>query len=181
MLEWDLYEPIHDYLDLVFGDRLKPLYGELRHISAITSNAGGSDTGVWSKPDLCIIALTRQKYGVTWKLDLHGFEVMPNGKCNAQSVHEALNHTSLVHFTNLVWHCERWDDRDDLCASILERCSHFGVGLITFTKVKDPKTFVVRLPARRHEPHPDAVDEFIETRLPAKELSKLTQWLEGLR
>ena len=181
MLERELYDPIHDYLELVFRDRLRPLYGELRHVAAITATAGGSGTGVWSKPDLCIIALTRPKYGLTWQLDLHGFEVKRAGNCNAQSVHEALNHTALVHFTHLVWHCERWDERDDGCASVLERCSHFGVGLITFSKPKDPKTYVVRVPGRRHTPQADAIDEFIETRLPEAERSKLAAWLAELR
>lgn len=181
MLERDLYDPIHDYLELVFRDRLRPLYGDLRHVAAITATAGGTGTGVWSKPDLCIIALTRPKYGFTWQIDLHGFEVKRSGNCNAQSVHEALNHTALVHFTHLVWHCERWDDRDDGCASVLERCSHFGVGLITFSKPKDPKTYVVRVPGRRHAPQPDAIDEFIETRLPDAERLKLAGWLAELR
>lgn len=181
MLERDLYEPIHDYLDLVFGDRLKPLYGQLRHVSAITATAGGAGTGVWSKPDLCIVALTRPKYGLSWQLDLHGFEVKRAGNCNAQSVHEALNHTALVHFTHLVWHCDHWDERDATCASVLDRCAHFGVGLITFPRPRDPKSFVVRVPARRHNPQLDAVDEFLETRLPSDERTKLTAWLETLR
>lgn len=181
MLERDLYEPVYNYLELVFRQRLKPLYGDLRHITAITANTGGNATGVWSKPDLSIVALSRQKYGLSWRLDLHGFEVKPAGTCSVQSVHEALNHTSLVHFSNLVWHCERWDDRDQKCASIIERCSHFGVGLITFKKASDPKSYFVHLPARRHHPESDAFDEFVETRLLPDDRDKLAAWIAELR
>jgi hypothetical protein len=181
MLECDLYGPVYNYLELVFRGRLKPLYGDLRHITAITANSGGTGTGLWSKPDLALIALTRQKYGLTWQIDLHGFEVKPAGTCSVQSVHEALNHTSLVHFTHLVWHCERWDDRDDKCAAIVERCSAFGVGLITFKRPSDPQSYVVQLPARRHEPRADAFDEFVETRLNGEDREKLSSWIADLR
>ncbi len=98
MLERDLYGPAYNYLELAFRQRLKPLYGDLRNITAITASTGGTATGIWPKPDLALIALTRQKYGLSWQIDLHGFEVKPAGTCSVQSVHEALNHTSLVHF-----------------------------------------------------------------------------------
>jgi hypothetical protein len=181
MLERDLYEPVYNYLELVFRDRLKPLRGDLRHITAITANAGGNATGIWSKPDLCLISLSRQKYGLTWSLDLHGFEVKPAGCCNIQSVHEALNHTSLVNFTYLVWQNEGWDERDNACATILARCSHYGVGLITFAMADDLRSYVLRLPGRRHEPSPDAFDEFAETRLSPPDRTKLATWIEELR
>jgi hypothetical protein len=180
MLERDLYEPVRDYLDLVFSDKLKPLYGEMRKISAITATSGGNNTGIWSKPDLCVVALTRQKYGFDWRLDLHGFEVKPAGRCTAEYVHEALNHTAFVHFTHLIWHCERWDDFDDDCAELLDRCAHFGVGLITFSKPKNPKSYVIRVRPRRHSPDPDLIDEFIETRL-EQDRARLQDWIKGVR
>jgi hypothetical protein len=93
MLERDLYEPVYNYLEVRFRDRLKPPRGDLRHITAITANTGGNATGLWSKPDLCLISLSRQKYRLTWNLDLHGFEVKPTDCCDVQSVHEALNHS----------------------------------------------------------------------------------------
>ena len=101
MPEKDLYEPVRNYLELRFRDRLQPLYGELRPISAITATTGGSGTGKWSKPDLCLLALWRHKYSPSWQLDLHGFEVKPDGRCTAEFVHEALNHTSHVHRNGL--------------------------------------------------------------------------------
>lgn len=181
MLEKDLYGPVQNYLDLVFKDQLKPIYGDLRHISAITSNGGGSNTGIWSKPDLCIIALRRPKYGLSWQLDLHGFEVKPAGKCNVQSVHEALNHTTLVNYTHLIWHCEDWDDRDTACRAVADRCSAYGVGLITFSSAIDARSYAMRAPARRHTPEPDLVDGFIETRLPLADRDRLAGWIKELR
>jgi hypothetical protein len=181
MLERDLYEPVYNYLALRFTDRLQPVRGDLRHITAITANAGGNATGQWSKPDLCMISLSRQKYGLTWQIDLHGFEVKPAGSCTVQSVHEALNHTSLVNFTYLVWHAATWDEADAQCSRILERCAHYGVGLITFANPADMRSFVLRLPGRRHEPTPDAFDEFVDTRLPKADRTRLQTWITELR
>ena len=181
MLESDLYQPVHDYLELRFRDRLHPLYGELRAISAITATAGGTGTGKWSKPDLCLAALWRHKYGLNWQLDLHGFAVKPESRCTAESVHEALNHTSHVHFTHLVWHQPNWCETDLRCKSILERCRRYGVGLITMAEPRDTATYYVRVPAPRHDPPGDAVDEFIETRMPPEEKAKLAEWLLEVR
>ena len=181
MLERDLYEPVYNYLEVRFRDRLKPPRGDLRHITAITANTGGNATGLWSKPDLCLISLSQRKYSLTWNIDLHGFEVKPAGCCNVQSVHEALNHTSLVNFTYLVWQNERWDQGDDEVSTIVARCSHYGVGLITFAIADDLRSYILRLPGRRHEPSPDAFDEFVETRLSSSDRTKLATWIAELR
>jgi hypothetical protein len=181
MPESDLYEPVRNYLELRFSDGLKPPSGVLRPISAITATAGGPGTGQWSKPDLCLIALWRHKYSPHWRLDLHGFEVKPESRCKAESVHEALNHTSQVHFAHLVWHKPNWDDADDRCKEILDRCQRYGVGLITLAKPDDARSYLVRLVARRHDPSGDAVDEFIETRIPDTDKKKLIRWLSEVR
>lgn len=181
MLERDLYGHVQNYLDIVFSDQLQPIYGSLKHLTAITSNTGGTKTGIWSKPDLCLVSLIRQKYGLQWQLDLHGFEVKPANSCSAQSVHEALNHTSLVHFSHLVWHCPQWEDRDPGHHAILDRCSHYGVGLVTFPDPGDARTYALRVPARRHSPKPDLVDEFIETRLPDGDKQTILKWVEAIR
>lgn len=181
MLEADLYPPVHDYLELRFRDRLQPLYGEMRALSAITATAGGPGSGKWSRPDLALVALWRHRYGLQWRLDLHGFEVKPKGRCSADAVFEALNHTSHVHFAHLVWHCPDWRDEDARCQPILERCRRFGVGLITLAEPADSGSYAVRLLPTRHQPSGDAVDEFIETRLPAEDRAQLVAWLEEVR
>mgnify|MGYP000426232654 CR=1 FL=1 len=98
-----------------------------------------------------------------------------------QSVHEALNHTSLVNFTHLVWHVGDWNESRADCSTILSRCSHYGVGLITFGAPSDLTSYVLHLPARRHDPSPDAFDEFVETRLSQDDRTKLLSWITELR
>lgn len=176
-----LYEPVHSFLQLRFQDRLRPAKGDLHYVSAITARAGGANTGLWSKPDLSIAALWRFKFGLRWEFDLHGFEVKPRNRCDLTAVHEALNHTSMVHFSHLVWHKPDWDDREAKCATILQRCERHGIGLITFTDERNVDSFSIRLPGRRFDPRGDAVDDFIDTRFDAGQRDRLLGLIEERR
>jgi len=181
MLERDLYEPVDDYLQVRFSASLRPLYGEFKHLTSITATAGGNDTGKWSKPDLCLVALWRHKFSPTWQLDLHGFEVKPEHRCTIESVHEALSHTSHVNYAHLVWHSPKWQDADVKCQAIADRCQRHGVGLITMRNECDASSYVIRVPAKRVPISGDATDEFIETRFQPGERHKLIEWLEKVR
>ena len=126
-----LYTPVKDFLEHRFQALVKPALGEIFPLSTITAHAGGQ-TGRWTKPDLCFVALWRHKFKPSWNLDLHGFEVKTRTGCDPTAVHEAHNHTSLVHFSHLVWHHPKWNEGDKLCREIIARCSRYGVGLIVF-------------------------------------------------
>ena len=56
-----------------------------------------------------------------------------------------------------------------------------GGGLITFAIADDLRSYVLRLPGRRHEPSPDAFDEFVETSLSSPDRTKLATWIAELR
>jgi hypothetical protein len=181
MSEADLYPAVHDYLEQRFLDRVRPAYGEIRSISAVTATAGGPGSGHWSRPDLALVAIWRTKYALAWSLDLHGFEVKTATGCTPAAVHEALSHAALVHFPHLVWHKADWSDNLPECRAILDRCTRYGVGLITFSDPENSDSFLVRHSARRHSPSGEAVDEFIESRLAQADRSQLTRWIEELR
>jgi hypothetical protein len=181
MAESDLYPGVHDYLELRFRDRLKPAFGELRTISAVTATAGGAASGHWSRPDLTLAALSRSKYGLAWSLHLHGFEVKTRTGCTPAAVHEALSHAAMVHFAHLVWHRSDWNEREAECKAILDRCARYGIGLITFADPENSDSFSVRLDAGRHNPSAEAIDEFIETRFSNAHRERLLGWIEELR
>jgi hypothetical protein len=176
-----LYVPVQTFLEQRFQDRLKPAFGDLRHLSAITARAGGSNTGIWSKPDLGLAALWRYKYSLAWQFDVHGFEVKPADRCDLTAVHEALNHTSQVHYSHLVWHAPDWDELEVGCRSLRDRCERHGIGLITFTDHCNVDSFTIRVSGRRHEPAGDAVDEFLETRFSMDQKQQLLAWIAELR
>ena len=182
MRESNLYLPVNDYLEQRYRETLKPRYGELRSISAITaSSGGGTFEGKWTRPDLALAALWRFEYGLSWTLDLHSFEVKTESGCDNVSVHEALSHTAMAHYSYVTWHNPSWDAGVTNCKAILERCERFGVGLITFEDPANSSTYTIRLRSKRHSPSGEAIDEFIETRFPRAEREQLRKWVQELR
>lgn len=181
MRESDLYPWVQDFLEVRFRDRLKPAFGTLDSISAITATAGAAASGHWSRPDLALVALWRAKYALSWMLDLHGFEVKTASGCTPAAVHEALSHASMVHYSHLMWHKPGWNDFAPECRAVLERCERYGIGLIHFADPENVDSFSVRLTARRHEPSIEAIDDFIESRFPEGKREQLAQWIEARR
>jgi hypothetical protein len=182
MSEHDLYRPVHDYLEQRFRDRIKPPFGEIRSISKVIANTtGGAAAGLWSRPDLCLVAFWRYKYGINWHFSLHSFEVKTKVGCDRRAVYEALSHASMVNYTHLVWHNPAWDPSDQQCGDMHERCMSHGVGLITIGNPANVDTFSIRVPARYHETSGDAVDEFLETRLDSEDREQLLEWINEMR
>jgi hypothetical protein len=182
MPESDLYPPVNDYLEQRYREILKPRYGELRSISAITATSGGGTfDGKWTRPDLAMAALWRFEFGLSWTMDLHSFEVKTENGCDNVSVHEALSHTVMAHYSYLTWHNPSWDEKKGNCRAIHERCAQHGVGLITFGDPANSSTYHIRLRSIRHTPNGEAIDEFIETRFPQAERDLLRKWVQELR
>ncbi len=182
MLESDLYPPINDYLEQRYREILKPRYGDLRSISAITAKSGGGTfDGKWTRPDLAMAALWRFEFGLSWTIDLHSFEVKTENGCDNVSVHEALSHTAMAHYSYLMWHNPSWDEDKGNCRATCERCAQYGVGLITFSDPADSSAYHIRLRSIRHNPSGEAIDEFMETRFPQAERDLLRKWVRELR
>lgn len=136
---------------------------------------------MWSRPDLALVALWRTKYSLSWHLDVHGFEVKAFAGCSPTAVHEALSHAALVHFSHLVWNHPAWSESEPACKAILDRCSRYGIGLITFVDPDNADSFTIRQRARRNELSGEAIDEFIETRFSEDNRRQLAGWIEELR
>lgn len=177
--ESTLYPRVQTYLHLRFQEHIKPLLGDcLPPITAITANA--STLGQWTRPDLALIALWKNKYSPTLHLDLYGFEVKTRQGCNLAAVHEALAQNRVVHYSYLVWHTPQSDLQSDHFLQIRDHCEAFRIGLITFSRGRDADTFSIHLRARRADPTPDAVDEFIEIAFPESDRLRILQFLPSL-
>jgi hypothetical protein len=86
-----------------------------------------------------------------------------------------------VNFSHLVWELPHWDDKDARCRDIRDRCARHGVGLIVFSDSANVDTFTVKVDAQRHQPAGDAVDEFIESRMPVEQRNIVLEWIKELR
>ena len=67
------------------------------------------------------------------------------------------------------------------CRDIRDRCTRFGIGLIVFSDPANVDSFTVKVDAQRHQPAGDAVDEFIESRMPAEQRKIVLEWIGELR
>ena len=159
--ERELYEPVETYLNVRFCEAIKPLRGECIFKTAVTATSGRFGAGQWTRPDVALIAVWKNRFSPDIHLDLYGFEVKTTRGCNISSVHEALAQNRLVHYSYLVWHLPASELGNRRFTSIRESCAACGIGLHS---PNDPHSFAIHLQPQRAEPTPNAVDEFIETR-----------------
>jgi hypothetical protein len=179
VVETSLYPRVETFLHLRFQERIKPLLGEsIPPLIAITANA--SVAGQWTRPDLALVSLWRNRYSPALQLDVYGFEVKTRSGCNLAAVHEALAQNRVVQYSYLVWHVPEMDLQDQNFANIRDHCEAFRIGLITFSRGRDADSFIVHLKARRADPAPNAVDEFIEAAFSETDRERLLQFLPHL-
>ena len=164
MREAELYEPVSVYLNLKFSNRIKPTYGTLFPIVAITATSGPHASGTWTRPDLSMVALWKHKYSPHLILDLYGFEVKTTENCNLTAVHETLAQRRFVNYAYLVWHCPKSERETNKFQTIFENCKAYKLGFIVFEIPENPDSYELILDAQRSDPAPDIVDEYIETR-----------------
>lgn len=174
-----LYDHVESYLQLRFQQRLKPLLGEcLPPITAITARANMA--GQWTRPDVGLIAVWKNRYSATVNLDVYGFEVKTRKGCTLTAVHEALAQNRVVHFSYLVWHLPESDLCEQSFEIISKHCDAFGIGLITFSRAYDADSFTLHLQAKRGTPASDAIDEFVEAGFRAEDRTRLLRFLPSL-
>lgn len=177
--EADLYPVVHRFLDIQFAARVKPPLGIHLPLVAVTATSGPAGSGVWSRPDLAMVNAWRHRYQPAMHVDVYGFEVKRDEGCDLRSVHETLAHRRLVHFAYLVWHYRSADFDAERFRTILDNCKAYGLGLITLAAPDDARTFEVHLEATRGEPDAAAIDDFIDTRFPDQQKTRLLSWIGG--
>jgi len=172
--EHDLYQPLGQFLHQGFHEFHKPKNGNLYLEVAQTYAAAAPDGGMWTRPDLAAVSISRSKFATTAEMQLFGFEVKTMAGCRLQSVHEALAHSRFVNFAYLVWNRPACVCRDrDFYDTIRKNCEAYGVGLITVHNPNDLSTFQIRLKAQRKIVADDVIDEFISTRFSAAEQDRI--------
>lgn len=144
-----------------------------------TTAVGMPGAGVWSRPDFTMAAIRRFKYDPRRYLDVYSFELKNRRGTNVVAVHEALAHGRFSHFAYLV--CPRFALNQAPSAIIRQACMDHGVGLVTFdievTEAEQPLMIDFRFEAspQRRNIDPADVDRYLEARLPARALERLSE------
>ncbi len=174
-----LYEIVKSFVSIEVVNSVKPKYGTHLPLVHVKAQEGPAASGVWSRPDVSMIHAWRHKYLPNVSVDMYGFEVKGDGRCDLRAVHETLAHRRFVHFAYLVWQFNKPDYDSNVFSDVLESCESYGLGLVTFSGPVERPNFKTHLTATRGNPKPSEVDDFIETRFPKQQRSRLVDWLGG--
>jgi hypothetical protein len=176
--ERDLEPHVEGFLWRRFGERF--LEPDLRNYSLIVQNTahGGTAGGLWTRPDLVAAVVARYAYAPLPQLDLFGFEIKMTKGCTVYAIHEALAHTTFVHFAYLVVFLPEGaqSERDNLMRMI-EQAQKHGVGLIIVSDPSDDATYEIILAAQRHSPKLKRIDDFISQRFDRANQLALRAWI----
>lgn len=135
----------------------------------ITASQGRKPTGGrWTRPDLVSVAVRTYRYLPGKYLEVVTFEVKPSDAITVTAVYEALAHLRSATHAYVIYHVP--DDSGDPVDPVIEEARRVGrahgVGVITMGDPEKWETWNELEEARRVEPDPERLDEFIAVQLP---------------
>jgi hypothetical protein len=162
--EADLYPDIQKTLETFWAKerQIEPLAVE------ITAAQGRKATGGrWTRPDLVSVAVRTYRYLPGKYMEVVTFEVKPSDAITVTAVYEALAHLRSATHAYVIYHVP--DDVAESAGQVIEEARRVGrahgVGVITMGDPKDWDTWDELEEARRVEPDPERLDEFINIQL----------------
>jgi len=162
--EADLYPDIRGTLETFWAKerQIEPLAVE------ISASQGRKATGGrWTRPDLVSVAVRTYRYLPGKYIEVVTFEVKPCDAITVTAVYEALAHLRSATHAYVIFHVP--DEDAESVKQTIEEARHVsrahGVGLITMGDPKAWDTWNELEEARRVEPDPERLDEFISVQL----------------
>jgi len=112
--------------------------------------------------------------------DVVTFEVKPSDKIDVTAVYEALAHRRAATRSFVLLHVpdDMADAVDDTLVSIVEEAEKWGIGVITAGAPDDYNTWEVRSEARRHEPDPESLNDFLAAQIGEEAKELLVHWFK---
>jgi hypothetical protein len=152
-----------------------------RYVSDETARQGRRSTGgKWTRPDITLIAI-RTFLFLPKQLEVISFEIKPSIDVALEGVFEAAAHSAFAHRSYIAFPDPTpgsTEDIDDpLFDRIFDECERFGIGLILFDIPVLWDSFNFQVTARRHNPDPASVDNFISTQISAENQRELRDLL----
>jgi hypothetical protein len=166
--ETELYLPIQETLKNFWAKerRIEPLAVE------VTAAQGRKQTGgMWTRPDLVSVAVRTYRYLPGKYMEVVTFEVKPFDAIDVKAVYEALAHLRSATHAYVILHVpDNQDEQDESVKQTIEEICHVGrshgVGVIVMGDPAKWETWDEKEEARRVEPDPQRLDEFIKVQLP---------------
>jgi hypothetical protein len=163
--EIDLYKPIRTTLQDFWT---KERYTKPPLAVEITASQGSKATGGrWTRPDLVAVAVRTYRYLPGKYLEVVTFEVKPSDAVTVTAVYEALAHLRSATHAYVIYHLPH--DSAESVKQVIDEARRVGrthgVGIITVGDPENWETWEELEEARRFEPDPERLDEFIAVQL----------------
>ncbi|MGD1073958.1 MAG: hypothetical protein ABSB15_27930 [Bryobacteraceae bacterium] len=105
------------------------------------------------------------------------FEIKPTVESAMAGVYECAAHSAFAHRSYLAFpDSNEYDNDHPLFDRIVDECERFGLGLILFDDVADWETYNFQVSARRNNPDPQAVNDFIKAQISEKGREEIQCW-----
>jgi hypothetical protein len=148
-----------------------------RWVCEITASQGKRNTGgLWTRPDVTLIAEQTFAYIPDKLFDVITFEIKPNIETAMAGVYEAAAHSAFAHRSYLAFPDSKEYEKSPLFDRIRDECERFGLGLILFEDVADWDKYNFEVSAERNNPDPQAVNDFIKSQISEKGREAIQRW-----
>jgi hypothetical protein len=171
--EAPLYEPFQKCIltGYIPDNDLKPW------ICEITAFQGRRNTGgLWTRPDVTVIAMQTFAYVPNKQFDVITFEVKPTIESAMEGVCECAAHSAFANRSYLAFPDAKEYEDNALYDRISDECERFGLGLILFGDVANWDTYSFQVLAKRNNPDPRAVNDFIKGQISEKSREEIQRW-----
>lgn len=171
--EASLYEPFQKAIQngYVPDNDLKPWVCE------ITASQGRRNTGgVWTRPDVTLIAMQTFTYTPDKIFQVVTFEIKPSVETALAGVYEAAAHSAFAHRSFLAFPAFKDYDRNPTFERIRQECLRFNLGLILFEDVAVWDTYEFELDELSSQPEPHRVNDFIKGQISEKNREEIQRW-----
>jgi hypothetical protein len=168
--ERDLEQPFGRLLEIGLARELTQSASEWQ---VRNTARGGLSGGRWTKPDIVVATINSYLSRPFPELNLYGFELKTQAGFELSSVYQAAAQTRFLHFAYVVVPHPKDNAWNLRLAAIRSHAEELGIGLIRLDS-DAAKDYEVVLIGRRHQPHPQSVDHFIEERMP-----DLVEWVRS--
>jgi hypothetical protein len=148
-------------------------------LSLVVQNTArtGINTGPFTKPDICMASVSRFHYSPIAHFNLYSFELkLPQG-CNAKSVMQAKAYTDFAHYCYVAIHLPTSSNYTKNLSNMIGVASSHGIGIVRISDHAIDEGYEILVPARRHEPNPGTIDNFIEDRFDEANRQALKKWV----
>ena len=172
--EQNLYQPARKILE---ADWVKERNYD-NAIVEVTAKAGARASGIWTRPDITIVASKSYPYLPGRSFEIVTFEIKKADAIDVRGVFEALSHRRFATASYVLFYTGKNSSNtsEPNIARVKDLARDHGVGVISAEDINDYDTWEELVEARRNVYNPEEANFFLQTALTEVTRQKIIQW-----